>query len=76
MFRDILHMDTNKTLMYEKRGTRFVLKEQLRTIDLFWKNLKSPRTCKNRTSTVEVEEEKRGQTSVAEGLRPGPLSIP
>lgn len=51
----------------------FVLKEQLRTIDLFWKNLKSPRTCKNRAGAVEVEEGKRGQTSVAGGLRPGPL---
>lgn len=54
----------------------FVLKNQLRTIDLFWKNLKSSRTCKNRTGAVEVEEGKRGQTSVAGGLRPGPLSAP
>lgn len=54
----------------------FVLKNQLRTIDLFWKNLKSPRTCKNRAGAVEVEEGKRGQTSVAGGLRPGPLSAP
>lgn len=30
------------------------------------------RECKSRASALEVKERKRGQTSVAGGLRPGP----
>lgn len=33
------------------------------------------RKCKSRASAVEVKEGKRGQTSVAGGLRPGPPSL-